>query len=317
MRTLGRIPHILIILPLFTALVLSGCGADKPDPVSRMSFCFDTIIEISIYDTDIGRERADEILDECMKTAALYDRTMRPGMSVSDADDETIKLLDTALTWQEKTDGAFDPMLGTLTALWNFSGDPPGPVPSASAVEGALKHTAPSDTEALIDLGGIAKGYIADRLKDKLISEGVHSAVINLGGNVLLLGSKPDGSPFRVGIRDPGDPSGNKVTTAVTVSDMSVVTSGVYERCFEEGGVRYHHILDPATGYPADTDVSSVTVITADSASGDALSTACLVMGHEKGQALIESLPDTEAMFILMSGDTVKTAGFPDQILTP
>ncbi len=308
--------HVSLILSL-CALVLSACGAQESLPVSRTSFYFDTMIEIAIYDTGIDRARADEILDGCMKTAAAYDRTLKPGMSVSGADEETLKLLDTALSWKGKTDGAFDPMLGTLTSLWNFNGSPPGPVPSAAAVEDAKAHTDPSDPEALIDLGGIAKGYIADRLKDRLMSEGVKSALINLGGNVLLLGSKPDGSDFRIGIRDPEDPSGKNVTCAVALSDKSVVTSGVYERYFEQDGVRYHHILDPATGHPADTDVSSVTVITDDSASGDALSTACLVMGHEKGQALIESLPDTEAMFILMSGDTVKTAGFPDQILTP
>ena len=294
------------------SILLGGCALTNPEPVTRTSFYFDTIIEITIYDSANDRSAADHILDECMKIAAAYDSSLKPGLPLSEADSETAKLLDTALLWQDRTGGAFNPMLGTLTSLWNFNGDPPGPVPAMNQINEALKHTSVSDPESLIDLGGIAKGYIADRLKEKLISEGVQSALINLGGNVLLVGSKPDGSPFRIGIRDPNDPSGNKVIQTVNVSDVSVVTSGVYERCFEENGVRYHHILDPATGYPADTDVDSVTIISDDSASGDALSTACLAMGHEKGQALIESLPDIEAMFVLNSGAFIRTSGFPD-----
>ena len=155
---------------------------------------------------------------------------------------------------------------------------------------------------------------IADRLKDKLISEGVHSAVINLGGNVLLLGSKPDGSPFRVGIRDPGNPSGNKVTTAVTVSDMSVVTSGVYERCFEEGGVRYHHILDPRTGYPAESNVTSVTVVADSGTISDALSTACFILGYSDESLALLKEYNAEAIFINSNGQVYLTPGLEGRL---
>ncbi|MCR5094417.1 MAG: FAD:protein FMN transferase [Lachnospiraceae bacterium] len=270
----------------------------------------------------------------------------------------TCDLLVTSLYWAGQTENAFLPTLGTLTELWNFTGVPPGPVPDSARIREALEHTsvksvnleapdssgtgniihAEEETSAadadqpaayvsiddpglMLDLGGIAKGYAADRLKEYLEDRGVSSAVINLGGNVLLVGSRPDGSDFQVGIQDPGTGTAEAVTGqtlfSVPASDVSIVTSGIYERYFEENGVRYHHILDPQTGYPADSGLSSVTVISPDSASGDALATALLVMGAEKGQELMEHLPDMEALFITGDGEILKTSGFPELITAP
>ncbi|MCR4762565.1 MAG: FAD:protein FMN transferase [Lachnospiraceae bacterium] len=333
---ISRFAAILLaaLLPVATA----GCGTAslKPadmTPVSRTAFAFDTVIRISLY----GREEteAGRLLDACMEMADHYDSEVfsahneqsalwkrnhpdEPSAAKGASDPELEELIRVGLDWRSRTQGAFSPSLGTLTSLWNFGGDPPGPVPSPEAIAEALSMTDPKDKDAQYDLGGIAKGYIADRLKAYLIQNGVTSAVINLGGNVLVIGEKPDGSAFRVGIRDPesalsGDTqaeASGQILRTVEVRGKSVVTSGIYERTFVEDGVRYHHVLDPATGYPADTGLLSVTILSDDSVTGDALSTACLVLGREKGQALIESLPDTEALFVTTDGAVTTTSGW-------
>ena len=153
------------------------------------------------------------------------------------------------------------------------------------------------DPSAKIDLGGIAKGYIADRMKDSLNQKGAACGYINLGGNVLCLGAKPDGSSYNIGIQRPFDEEGAAML-AVSVTDQTVVSSGVYERYFEVDGKRYHHILDTATGYPYDNGLLGVSIITDESVDGDGLSTTCFALGLTDGMALVESLDNTEAVFI-------------------
>lgn len=152
------------------------------------------------------------------------------------------------------------------------------------------------DSRSAIDLGFIAKGYIADCLKAYLLSEGVASGIISLGGNILLIGSRPDGSPFHVGIRKPFG-AGNEVITTVRESDRSVVSSGCYERYFISGTIR-HHIFDTATGCPVQNDLLGVTILSDSSLQGDALSTYCYILGLEKGLAYIRSLENVEGIFV-------------------
>ena len=148
-----------------------------------------------------------------------------------------------------------------------------------------------------LDLGAIAKGYIADRMKDFLVSKGVKSAIINLGGNVLCIGESPEGRPFQVGIQKPFSERGESLLS-LEITDQSVVSSGIYERYFEKDGVLYHHILNPKTGYPYENDLLSVSIISDRSVDGDGLSTTCFSLGLEKGMELIDSLEDVEAIFI-------------------
>jgi thiamine biosynthesis lipoprotein len=148
-----------------------------------------------------------------------------------------------------------------------------------------------------IDLGAIAKGYIADRVKEYLIKNGVKSALINLGGNLLCIGSKPDNIPFQIGIQKPYADRNETIAT-MEISDLSVVSSGVYERFFELDGKFYHHILNPKTGYPYDNGLISVTIISEKSVDGDGLSTSCFALGLDKGLQLIDRLPNTYAVFI-------------------
>ena len=154
-----------------------------------------------------------------------------------------------------------------------------------------------ADPQAGIDLGAIAKGYIADRIKDYLEEEGVRHAMINLGGNVLAMGSKLDGSDYNIGIQKPFDETGEPITS-VKISDKSVVTSGIYQRYFKADGKIYHHILDPNTGYPCENNLYSVTILTDSSLTADALSTTCFLLGYDRGMKLINQLDNVDAVFI-------------------
>ena len=160
-----------------------------------------------------------------------------------------------------------------------------------------------------LDLGALAKGYIADKVKALLLERGVTSGVIDLGRNILLIGEKPDGAAFSIGVQSPTNPG--DLLRVLALRDKSLVTSGTYERYFEHDGQRYHHVLDPFTGFPADQGLSAVTILSGSSLWGDALSTACLLLGVEEGTKLIDSIPDAEALFVRTDGTVVTTAGFP------
>lgn len=248
--------------------------------------------------------------------------------------EETAELINTAIEYCDLSDGRIDITLGKISALWNFSeesaSDNPS-VPSEDEINRYLSHVnyenvilephndsnVPmvmlTDSEAQIELGFIAKGFIADRLYDYLKDSGVNSAIINLGGNVKCLGSKPDehsvdGIDFKIGIQKPFDNLGTPITY-VNISDSSVVSSGVYERYYKIDDRLYHHILDPDTGYPVENNLLSVSIITKSSTNADALSTLCLILGLEDGMALIEGLNDTEAIFITDDYELHMTSG--------
>ncbi|MBR0149489.1 MAG: FAD:protein FMN transferase [Lachnospiraceae bacterium] len=172
-----------------------------------------------------------------------------------------------------------------------------------------------NDPGSHIDLGAIAKGYCADKITSLLKEKDVTSAMINLGGNICVIGSKPDGSPFTIGIEKPYS-NRQDISARTDISNGTIVTCGIYERFFEKDGIKYHHILDPDTGYPVDTDLLSVSVRSGPghSADCDALSTVCLLLGYEKASELIEKKDGFDALFILKD-NSIKTTShfFPDQ----
>ena len=305
------------------------CGCGKPaEPLARSGFYFDTVITITLYD-----KQDDALLDECFALAEFYENMLSKTRESSDVwninhgkgkpvavSSETLKVLRCALSYAALSEGKADPTIGPVTELWDFSSDSDASVPALDDLHEALSHVGYenilidgnqvclSDPQAQIDLGFIAKGYIADRMKDYLLSQGVKSATINLGGNVLAIGSRPDGSPFRIGIQKPFAPEGT-VALALPVSDLSVVSSGIYERYFEKNGIIYHHILDTKTGYPVQNNLLEVTILSQSSMDGDALSTTCFLLGSEDGMALIESLENTEAVFLMSDGSVLASSG--------
>lgn len=320
----------LLCTILFCCFFLLSCANTKP--LAKTGFYFDTVISVTIYDSS-----KEYTLDGCFALAEKYENLLSTTVEGSDiwninhaggapvtVDKETAFLLNKALSYAELTDGLLTPAIAPLSSLWDFSGvsEDSHKVPSEEEIQKRLAHidyhgirideqtVQLSDSEAAVDLGSIAKGYIADKMKEYLIAENVKSAIINLGGNVLTIGKKTDGSDYVVAIQKPFAETGTAETT-VAVSDSSVVTSGIYERYFEEEGILYHHVLNPNTGYPVENTLASVTILSSSSTKGDALSTSCLLLGLEAGKTLIESLPDTEALFITKDGQLYRTSGFP------
>ena len=320
-------PILFLTSTLLASLLLTGC-ASTTTPISKTGLYFDTVITITIYDTE-----KESCLDECFALAEKYENLFSPTIEGSDVwninhsngqsvevSDETTYLLETALSYCELTNGHIDLTVNTVSELWDFHAAEAASVdntsqtvisriPDSEAITKAVSHVdyhnliiegntvTLTEPEASISLGFIAKGYIADQMKEYLISQNVKSAIINLGGNLLAVGSKPDATPFQFGIQKPFDEQGTPITT-VYVSDKSVVSSGVYERYFYEDDILYHHILDPKTGYPVQNELLGVTILSDSSTMGDALSTTCLVLGLENGMKLIESLDGVEAIFI-------------------
>lgn len=217
-------------------------------------------------------------------------------------------ILKTGLEYSGQSKGSFDITIEPLSSQWEFSKESPS-VPDADKIQEALPYVdyrkvSLEDAGVVfdkpgmgIDLGGIAKGYIADALKDFLKKQHVKSALINLGGNILCLGKKDGKNNFAIGVQQPFADR-NETVCAVSVADMSVVSSGIYERFFEEDGKLYHHILNPSTGYSYDNDLIAVTIISTNSIDGDALSTTCFSLGKEKGMDYIDSLKQVYALFI-------------------
>ena len=278
---------------------MTGCGhaGTAGSPLEATGFYFDTVISIRLYEDDSG-----ELLDGCMKLAEHYEQLLSATLEGSDI-------------WKINH-GLVDPAVGGLSRLWNFGSANEGIVPSDEQIQEKLTHVdynaiavgdgevMLTDPETQIDLGFIAKGFIGDKIKEYLISEGVSHALINLGGNVVTLGGRPDGSPFRVGIRNPSEKDGAPLLT-LELSDKSVVSSGNYERFFVKDGKLYHHILSTATGYPAESGLSQVTIISPDSTRADALSTLCYISGYEKAASLLENYPDIQAIFVTEDGEII------------
>ncbi len=303
--------------------------ASGADSLSKTGFFLDTVVTITVYTDD------STILDDCFslidEKEQIFSRTIEgsdvwninhSGGAPTEVSEETAFLIETALYYADLTNGAFDITITPIVELWDVQNNP-GSIPSDQEISDALSHvdyTAVSlegttvtllDPDAEIDLGGIAKGYIADCLKDFLESEGFESALINLGGDVQSVGTKPDGSYWKIGIQQPFGGSSD-LSAVITCSGESVVTSGTYERYFEVDGQIYHHIMDPETGRPTDNNLTSVTILSDSSMRGDALSTSCFVLGLTDGLELIESLDGYEALFITDDGTLFCTSGFPE-----
>ena len=311
---------IVLALVLATVIVIItyfyNHYLQSSEPIAKNGFYFNTVIAIQLNDT------SDEtLIDDCFALADTYEHYFSRTMEGSDiyminhaggapveVHDETAELIRAGIEYGTMSDGMFDITIGALSELWDIPNNE-GVIPDETSIREAAETVdytqilvdgnivTLKDPDAQLDLGGIAKGYAADKMKEYLNAHGAHEGFINLGGNVLTLGEKSDGSPYHIGIRKPFSEDGETIT-AVDVSDRSIVTSGRYERYFEKDGRIYHHILDPFTGYPYENDLNGVTIISDSSMEGDALSTICFALGMEKGMDLIKSMPDVDAVFI-------------------
>lgn len=291
---------------------------------------FDTVVSIAASTSD------ERLLDGCRDLCARYERMFSrfdssgPLWKLNHACGSAVELpgelaafLQVALRYCADSEGCFDITMGVVCRLWDFR---QGIAPGKAAVEDALRHVDCrrvhieddnawlEDAQACIDLGGIAKGYIADCLARYLRAYGVTSGLVNLGGNILTVGSRPDGRPWKIGIRAPRSSAGGdeKPFAVIEVCDKSVVTSGTYERAFEKDGVLYHHVLDPATGFPVETDLLSATVVSDRSLDGDGYSTTLLALGSKEALHFVQARPQIEAALLRSDGELLVTSGFPE-----
>lgn len=298
-------------------------GQNDAQPAKLVTFAFDTVIGIEA-------SCSQRILDEVEARLRYFEQTFSKTVTTSDVyainhadgmptrvQPETADLIERALGYSQLSDGLFDITIGSVTDLWDFKN---GIVPNDEMLAEALEHVdwrtigldgrtvTLTDPFARIDLGGIAKGFIADDIVALLRARGCESALINLGGNTYALGARPDGTPWDVGLQDPRSARGTLFGN-LSVENRSVVASGINERSFEKDGTTYHHLLDPRTGMPMRNGTASATIVSERSLDGDAFSTTAFLLGAEAGAAFIAQQEGIDVVFVKDDGSVVSSAG--------
>ncbi len=326
----------LILIPLLILLMFTGCQQEEPPAndayVEDSQLVIGTLVQLRLYD-----ETAAPLIEEAFEKLESYDTLWStsgsdsivekineaPADKVVPIDEATRRLLSRGLYYSELSEGHFDITVSPLVDLWAI-GTEDQRIPEENEIEAALERidyrnvhltdagVIKDEDVTSLELGAIAKGFIADELRTFFEEQGVDKALINLGGNILVYGTKADGSPWRIGIQDPLSARGGYLGTVAYSEAISVVTSGIYERYFEQDGVRYHHLLDTDTGYPIDNGLASVSIISKRSVDGDGLSTAVFSLGLDEGRALVETLDGIEAIFVTMDQQVYTTSGLGD-----
>lgn len=299
-RTLARSSILgILVLLMCAAAGAAGCGRT---PVRAETFVMNTILTQTVYGSEeicAGNERIarelENMLSRTIETSEVWQ--ISHSEEAVEVDERTMVLLATALEQFEATGGAFDPALGAFRDLWGFGTDDPQ-VPSEAALEELLARPGAADISAEegavsaggadIDLGAAAKGFALDEMRTYMEENGVKDALVSFGGAILALGGKEDGSPWKIGIRDPFSEDASAYIAVMEASDICIQTSGISEQYFVENGTLYHHILDPATGRPAQTGLAAVVVAAQSGTLADIWATALFVMGPEDGLAFCE-----------------------------
>jgi len=327
--------YIIVVLALF-GLAVRAVRPPGENRLARSEFLMDTIVNAVVYSRDkaAGEQALQLAYREMTRLEALLDRhsdtsdVARINRSAGEApvrvSEDTMEVLKRALHIGVLSDGAFDITVAPLLSLWGF-GTGGETVPEAESIASALRlvdfqqikldETAGTvllkNKGSQIDLGGIAKGYIVDRAAEILLEQGITVAFLDAGGDIRVIGGKPDGSAWRIGVRHPR--ARREVIAVIELRDRAIVTSGDYMRYFIADDVRYHHIINPATGFPAQ-GLTSVTVVAADALTADALSTAGFVLGLEAAMALFESMPDVEAIIVTADGKVHVSSGLAGKV---
>ena len=312
---------------LSALLFLTGCSAESsPEPVQGTFFAMDTVMDFTIYGESGLIDQSESLIASLESLVSVTDANSEL-YAINQTGSGTLtgkasSLMEQALEICRRTDGALDLSIYPIVRAWGFTTGS-YQVPDEAEIQALLplvdyrkiQYDAATGTVTLpegmeIDLGSVAKGYAGQLAAQMLREHGVQSALLNLGGNVQTVGAKPDGSPWQIGIKDP---QGEDAMMVLSVEDQAVVTSGGYERYFEQDGQTYWHIMDPSTGHPADSGLISVTIVGDEGVVCDGLSTALFVMGLEKAADLWAQSGDFEAVFVTASGEVYITEGLRDR----
>ncbi len=328
-------PVIVLLLLLVVGLfALQRRGEEQGGEVRRSRIIMGTVVEIIALGDDPGRLEA--AVSAAFEEMTRIENLMSPHIPDSDiarlagpvpaleVAAETAEVLALGLQVSEASGGAFDMTLGRLKELWGMEHDNPQ-VPAAQEIAATLQGTGPGALRLAgrrvekraaglaVDLGGIATGYAVDRAAALLKNTGIAHASINAGGDLRLIGDRK-GRPWRIGIQHPRQDGA--MLASLELADAAVVTSGDYERFFEQDGRRYHHLFDPRTGYPAGAS-QSATVVAGNAALADALATAAFVLGPEAGLALLEKFPGAEGLVVGADGVAHPSPGLGERLSWP
>jgi len=332
-----RLSLLAIVTLLLTTLLASGCFSNSlfaPKPYKETQFLMDTIIEITAYGPGAQEavkasfaefQRLHTLTNNFDDNSQLSRINHMAGKSKVVVDPDLVQIITFSQQVSDKLGDSFDMTVGPLTQLWGI-GHKGEYVPSQAEIDEVLPlvnyHLVEVDTTAntiylpkigmALDLGGIAKGYATDKAIEVLKARGITSALVNAGGDVRIIGNKPDGKPWRIGVQDPRQTDGISAKLALTQWD-TMETSGDYQRFFIKDGIRYSHILNPRTGWQPQ-EVASVTMVTNSSTYGDILSKPIFVLGVEKGLKLLQQFPGNEAIIITIDGRTIITPGLEGKI---
>ena len=324
----------LFAIPFLCAALMSGCGlnslkgaeTEPSEEHSAVVFAMDTEMTLKAYGPDgeaavsAAREeinRLDKMLRRGSSDSEIYKVNTE---GIYEASDTVAELTEKAVNICRSTDGAFDITVAPVMDIWGFY-TKEYRVPDENELKAALEKVnyknitvngtlITVENGSKLDLGGIAKGYLSSRIMEIYKEHGVRSGIVSLGGNVEMLGSKPNGDEWNIAVQDPTD--NDAYLGSVRLTDSAVITSGGYQRFFEENGETYHHIIDPATGFPAKSGVISVTVVSKDGTLADGLSTALYVMGLEKGSEYWRDHEGFEVIFVTDANGIYITEGLED-----
>ncbi|MEG0133196.1 MAG: FAD:protein FMN transferase [Clostridium sp.] len=333
MKSFKKISVLLVLV----LIIIVGVGCSKPSlpnsPISKTELLLGTVCTITLYDnSDVAvidkaftrLKELEDILSINKMDTELDKVNNMSGIAPVKVSDDTLKVVSKGLEYSKLSNGSLDITIGPLVKLWGIGTDD-AKLPFQSEIDSkkALVDYNLIDIDEsnqtiflktagmVIDLGAIAKGYAADEVTEILKDSGVSSGIVDLGGNIFVIGKKANNTPWNVGIQNP-EKSGDDTIGFITTSNKSVVTSGIYERFFEFEGKNYHHILNPETGFPYDNEVLGVSIVSDTSIDGDSLSTTLFALGVDKGLALIESLNGVDAIFITKDHKLHMTSGFKD-----
>lgn len=325
---------IAILISISTVFMFISCNKDnKQEVLSRTELFMGTAIKISLYEGG-----TDEILDKAFTRVKEIENLVSINKEGTELDklnenagikpvklsEDSLNIISKGLEYSALSDGGYDISIGPLVKLWSI-GLPEARVPEKSEIDDTLSLINYKDVKLdldnreayltkkgmILDLGSIAKGYAADEIKKILQKEGIKKAIIDLGGNIYALGKKSDESDWKIGVQNPFSDRGDAIAS-LKIADKSVVTTGVYERFIEKDGEKYHHVLNPKTGYPYETDIAGVTIIADKSIDADALSTLVFTKGVKEGLKFIDTLENVDAVFITNDKKVYKTSGLKD-----
>lgn len=333
MSIIGTISILLLMIAViifFVLIIIFSSGKFESNEVTKSSYVLGTLINLKAYGKKAEMAIAESIerlnnIDDKMSAFKENSEISRinfmAGVSAESVSDDTYLVVEKAIEYSKILEGTFDPTIRPLVKLWSI-GNKGEKIPDEAEIQATIKLVDYKDVlldessssimlkhkKQALDMGGIAKGFAADEVRNIFLKHNIKSALIDLGGNIFALGKKQDNTPWRVGIQNPFEPRGEFIGI-LNVINKSIVTLGNYERYFIKDEKRFHHIIDPKTGYPSESKIISATIISDNSIDGDGLSTGVYIIGVEKALRIIEEIKGIDAILVTEDKNVYMTSG--------